>query len=64
MISFDVHQHSTFVGVAVMIALFPVPTELSKRTKGLQGAKARAVSTMFTFVLIVLCARGVGLPLT
>ncbi len=35
---------STFVGVAVMVALFPVPTELSKRTKGLQGAKAKAVS--------------------
>ena len=35
---------STFVGVAVMIALFPVPTELSKRTKGLQGSKAKAVS--------------------
>ena len=27
-----------------MIAMFPVPTELSKRTKGLQGAKAKAVS--------------------
>ena len=37
------HRNSTFVGVAVMIALFPVPVRLSSRTKGYQRAKARKV---------------------
>ncbi|TBU52681.1 P-loop containing nucleoside triphosphate hydrolase protein [Dichomitus squalens] len=45
---------STFVGVAVMVALFPVPTELSKRTKGLQGAKARASDRRVTLVIQML----------
>ncbi|KAM5539773.1 hypothetical protein V8D89_006586, partial [Ganoderma adspersum] len=45
---------STFVGVAVMIAMFPVPTELSKRTKGLQGAKAKASDRRVTLVIQVL----------
>ncbi|PIL29368.1 ATP-binding cassette transporter [Ganoderma sinense ZZ0214-1] len=45
---------STFVGVAVMIAMFPVPTELSKRTKGLQGAKAKATDRRVTLVIQML----------
>ncbi|KAI1790046.1 P-loop containing nucleoside triphosphate hydrolase protein [Ganoderma leucocontextum] len=45
---------STFVGVAVMIAMFPVPTELSKRTKGLQGAKAKATDRRVTLAIQML----------
>ena len=47
---------STFVGVAVMVVLVPLPTELSKRTKGYQAEKARKVRGIIFLYTSHMCA--------
>ena len=40
-------SHSSFVGLAVMIILFPVPAWVAKTLSGVQKAKMKAVRTFY-----------------